>query len=150
MRPVMTFPKANTFAFFYEEAHLLLLSWNRDDKQEIYRISGENEGILQLDYPGALYTEKVMEIVAHIFFITVQESQAQQQRYTLGAYFTFNGEAFAVYYERDASSASTELIFFRVEEAAEGFDLQVVEDETRYAAVVKEIEQRYGGFLHIH
>ncbi|WP_018131158.1 hypothetical protein [Effusibacillus pohliae] len=148
MKPVLTFPKADHYAFFYEEAHLMLVSWQRDDKKELYRIAGQQGETLQLDYPGELYTERVMELISRIFFITVQE-ETQEKAYALGAFFSLRDQGYAVYYEREKTSHS-QLVFFRVAEEADGYGLQVVEDEAEQNLVVNEIEQRYGSFLHIH
>ncbi|MFC4769611.1 hypothetical protein [Effusibacillus consociatus] len=148
MKPVFVFPKADHYAFFYEEAHLMLVCWNRDDKKELYRISGQQEEMLQLDYPGDLYTERVMELISSIFFISVQE-EVREQKYTLGAFFTKNHQGYAVYYERDAISRS-DLIFFRVVEEGAGYALEVVESEVEHTSVVREIEERYASFLQIH
>lgn len=148
MKPVFSFPKADHYAFFYEEAHLMLISWQRDDKKELYRISGQQEDTLHLDYPGQLYSERVMELISSIFFITLQEEE-QEQKYTMGAYFTKNDQGYAVYYQRDATTRS-DLIFFRVVDEGEGYGLELVENETEHVSVVQEIEQRYGSFLHIH
>lgn len=152
MKPLLAFPKADHYAFFFEEVHLLLVSWERDDKKELYRISEQfGEEALHLDYPGQLYTERVMDLVLRIFFITVREehSEKKEKKYTLGAYFVKDGQGYAVYYEREASVRS-ELVFFRVAEGDEGFGLEAIEDEAEHAAIVKEIEARYGGFLQIH
>ncbi|GAX90939.1 hypothetical protein [Effusibacillus lacus] len=148
MKPVFLFPKADHYAFFYEEAHLMLVSWQRDDKKELYRICGQQGEILQLDYAGQLYTERVMELISNIFFITVQE-ESQEKKYALGAYFTKNNQGYAVYYERDAATRS-ELIFFRVTDEGEGSSLEVVEGEMEHSGVVKEIRERYSSFLQIH
>ncbi|BCJ86181.1 hypothetical protein [Effusibacillus dendaii] len=147
MQPLFKFPKAGHYAFFYETAHLMLISWERDDKKELYRISGQQGETISLDFPGELYTDRVMDMISRIFFINVQEA-SEEKRYTLGAYFTRHSHAYAVYYERDA--AAGELIFFRVIDEGTGYGLDVVEDPAEYQAVAAEIEERYGGFLQFH
>lgn len=147
MELMFTFPKAEHHAFFYEEAHLLLISWERDDKRELYRIADQQQAVLQLDYPGALYSERVMELIQNIFFIRVQEETGANQ-YVLAAYFHKQDQAYAVYYERDANPPKA-LIFFRVAEDGEGYALDVIEDAAEHQSVAQEIEERYASFLHI-
>lgn len=148
MNPMFTFPKAQHHAFFYEEAHLLLISWERDGKKELYLIADQQDEVLQLDFPGELYTERVMELIRSIFFISVQEDSGVT-KHVLAAYFTKNDNAYAVYYERDANSPS-ELIFFRVADEGDGYGLDVIENEAEYKMVAQEIEERYASFLHIN
>jgi hypothetical protein len=144
---MFTFPKAEQHAFFYEEAHLLLISWERDDKRELYRVADQQQAVLQLDYPGELYRERVMELIKSIFFISVQE-EADTNKYVLAAYFHMQDQAYAVYYERDANPPK-ELIFFRVAEDGHGYGLDVIEDVAEHQSVAQEIEERYASFLHI-
>lgn len=148
MNPMFTFPKAQHHAFFYEEAHLLLISWERDEKKELYLIADQQGEVLQLDFPGELYSERVMELIRSVFFISLQEDSGVT-KHALAAYFTKNDKAYAVYYERHADPPN-ELIFFHVADEGDGYGLDVIEDEAEYKIVAQEIEERYASFLHIH
>lgn len=147
VKPLFTYPRADYHAFFFEDTHLLLVQWERDDKRELYLIAGQKDEVLELDFPGELYTEQVMDVTGNIFFISVQE-ESDVKRYILASYFVLNDIRYAVYYERGATQPG-ELVFFRVVDEGTSYGLEVIEDETEYASVAEEIEKRYTDFVYI-
>jgi hypothetical protein len=146
MQPKITFAKANYYAFFFEDVHLLLITWNRDEKKEIYRIERQEEDTLVLDYPGDLFVEQVLHVIENIFFVTVKEGE-REGKYALGVYFVIGEQPYGVYYEKNESDQPPELIFFRVIDDGNGYGLQVVEDEEEHREVTETFMNQYADFF---
>jgi len=143
------FPKASHYAFFHENAHLMLIVWERDEHKELYLITEEQVGHVELNYSGDLFTELVMPVVEQIFFIQVQEHD-QEGKYVLGSYFTVGKRVFGAYYNRNVEAAlPPEVILFEVIDDGGALSLcelnEDVYEETKDAFV-----KRYGGHLDIH
>jgi hypothetical protein len=146
MQPKITFAKANSYAFFFEDVHLLLINWDRDEKKEIYRIERQEGDTLVLDYPGDLFVEQVLHVIENIFFVTVREGD-REGKYALGVYFVIGEQPYGVYYEKNKSDQPPELIFFRVIDDGNGYGLQVVEDEEEHRLVTETFMNQYTDFF---
>jgi hypothetical protein len=111
--PNLAFPNADQYAFLYEGAHLLMMSWERDDAKFLFLIKEHRDDGLVLDYPGETFTNQVLDLVENIFFISVQESDGEPRSYVLGSYFVVDGAAYGAFYERD--NENPEVVLFRIE-----------------------------------
>lgn len=139
--PRFAFPKADQYAFLFENAHLLLLSWNRDQAKFLFLIQEQKDGGLMLDYPGELFVNRVLDTVENIFFVQVEEAGKEPIRYVLGSYFVIGEQPYAAYYERDSENPN--VVLFRLDGEAPSFTLEIIEGEEydRVAAVFSEQHQ---------
>jgi len=149
MNHTFRFRKGREFAFFHEDVHLLLFDFERDDKKELFLIGDvEENGTYILEYPGALFTEQLREMINSIFFVQVQEEH-RGGKYALGAYFTCERKEYALYYDREHPE-NGELIFFRAENTGRGdYELSNITDQDEYREVVDHIGERYGHVLDV-
>jgi hypothetical protein len=146
MHPILNFRKAEHYAFFFEDVHLLLVAWERDERKEIYRIESQEGEVLVLDYPGDLFVEQVLHVIEKIFFVSVREGE-REGKYALGVYFLIEEQPYGVYYERDRKEESPELVFFRIVDDGDGFGLEVIEEEAEYRRVTETFKDQYAPFF---
>ncbi|WDL97470.1 DUF1292 domain-containing protein [Alicyclobacillus sp. ALC3] len=143
-QPRLAFPNAKQYAFLYEDAHLLLLSWERDDAKFLFRIVEQKDGELLLDYPGQKFTDTILDNIQGIFLIQVQESDKESRTYALGSYFVIGKRKYGAYYDRESDSEAPEVVLFRIAGEAPNYELQVPEDaeyEQVAAAFVEQHEE---------
>jgi hypothetical protein len=140
------FPKATPFAFLFENAHLLLLTWERDNAKFLFLIQHEDDGTLHLDYPGELFTSRVMDAIESIFFIQVQEEGTEPKRYALGSYFKVGSRTYCAYYQRDVERP--DVVLFRVEGEAPQHTLEVL-DPKEYQAVAEAFQEQHQDMMEI-
>jgi hypothetical protein len=140
------FPKASKQAFFFENTHLLLLSWERDNAKFLFLIEGQTEYGVELEFPGELFTNQVLDAIENIFFIQVNEGE-QATKYTLGSYFYVNDIKYGAYYERDMDNPS--VVLFRLSGEAPDFDLEVL-GEDEFATVSEAFTDQHRNFMDIH
>jgi hypothetical protein len=141
----MMFPKASKHAFFFENAHLLLLSWERDNAKFLFMIEGQTEDGIELEFPGGLFTNQVLDAIENIFFIQVNEG-AEATKYTLGSYFYVENVKYGAYYERDSDNPS--VVLFRLSGEAPNFDLEVL-DEDEFNTVSAAFTEQHRTFMEI-
>ncbi len=139
------FPKANKHAFFFENAHLLLLSWERDNAKFLFLIEGQTEDGVELEFPGELFTNQVLDTIENIFFVQVSEGE-QVTKYTLGSYFYVNEIRYGAYYERDVDNPS--VVIFRISGESPDFELGVL-DEDEFRAVSAAFTEQHNSFMNV-
>ena len=144
--PRFAFPNAKQYAFLFENVHLMLLSWDRDDAKFLFMIKDQTEQGLTLDYPGQLFADRVLDTIQNIFFVKVQENQAEAKRYVLGSYFDVDGRVFGAYYEQDR--VTPDVALFRIDGEAPGFTLEVPKDE-EYQRAASVFAEQHGDFMDI-
>lgn len=108
------FKDAEQYAFLYENVHLMMVSWTRDDARLLFRIEEQADNSLALAYPGETFTDRVLDALENIFFIQVQEEGTDGVPYVLGSYFEVDGQMYGAYYERDVDERPT-VVLFKVE-----------------------------------
>ena len=128
------FQGAEPYVFYFENVHLLLLTYARDDTKFIFRIADQSGTNITLDFPGQTYVERVLDTVVNVFFVQVQEGeQTDPKPYVLGSYFELDGRFYGAYYERDVEPP--QVVLFRLNGEAPDFELEPVEgDEYQKAA----------------
>ncbi|MDQ0191230.1 DUF1292 domain-containing protein [Alicyclobacillus cycloheptanicus] len=136
VQPTLAFPKAEQYAFLYENAHLLMLSWERDNAKFLFLIVDQKDGELVLDYPGERFTNTVLDTIENIFLIQVQEESGEAKRYALGSYFVAGSRRYGAYYERETESEEPNVVLFRIEGEAPDLSLEVL-DEDEYQEVAQ-------------
>lgn len=144
-----TFPDATQYAFVFFNAHLLLMTYPRDDAKFLFLIDGEDERGLRLTYPGRTFTDRVLDTIESIFFVAVEESEeetAVSTRYVLGSLFDVEGQTFGAYYERDRPN--THVVLFEVTGEAPDFQLSVPADAD-YAKASQTFAELHQGLLSI-
>lgn len=139
------FPKAEQYAFLYENAHLLLLSWDRDQAKFLFLIQGHDESGLRLDYPGETFTNRVLDAIQNIFFVQVTDD-SDTVKYVLGSYFVVDGQAYGAYYERDREQP--DVVLFRIEGEAPDFSLEVL-DEAEFERVSVAFSEQHQDLMDI-
>lgn len=151
LEPSLTFPGAKQYAFLFENAHLLMLAWDRDDAKFLFVINEQKDESLVLDYPGRVFTDRVLDTVQNIFFIQVQEENTQSQRYVLGSYFEVDRKMYGAYYEQNeerAAAGKPNIVLFRIEGDAPDFELQSL-DEKEYQIVSTAFIEQHQEFLNV-
>ncbi|RIV28190.1 hypothetical protein D2Q93_02910 [Alicyclobacillaceae bacterium I2511] len=114
--PKFFFPKAEQYAFLFENTHLVLLSFPRDDTKFLFLLNDQGDGGLELDYPGEVFTTQVLDRILNIFKIQVNEEAEDSetsQQYILGSYFTVAEQPYGAYYQKDI--LQPEVLLFRFE-----------------------------------
>jgi hypothetical protein len=144
--PRFAFPKAEQFAFLFENAHLLLLAWDRDQAKFLFLIQEQKEDGLLLDYPGETFTNRVLDTVENIFFVQVEEEGNDPRRYVLGSFFAIGSQKYGAYYERDKENP--EVVLFRIDGDAPDFQLEVL-DEDEYAKVAPIFAEQHRDMMDI-
>ncbi|UOF89123.1 hypothetical protein LSG31_14500 [Fodinisporobacter ferrooxydans] len=149
--PAVQFPNAAHFVFFYEDTQMLLLVWERDFTKALYLVLDHQEdGTLVLDYPGSLFTERLMELVDTVFFIQVTENEVDT-KYAIGAYFQAGEDWFGAYYPRESANMSDilpEIVFFKIVESGATLEVQEIE-ENEHKTVTEAFLNKYREILHI-
>jgi hypothetical protein len=122
------FQGAEPYVFYFENVHVLLLTYARDDAKFVYRIADQTATDITLDFPGQMFVERVLDTVVNIFFVQVQEGEhAESKSYVLGSYFEIEGKFYGAYYERDVDPP--QVVLFRLNGEAPDFELEPVEGE---------------------
>lgn len=112
--PAFRFRGAKEYAFTFDHAELLLLTWDRDDAKFLFRIDEKSKDEILLDYPGETFSNRVLDAVSTVFFIHVEEGTSSTPRpYVLGSYFHWNQVPYGAYYERDTEAR--DMVLFRFE-----------------------------------
>ncbi|MBX5435612.1 MAG: hypothetical protein IRZ33_00170 [Alicyclobacillaceae bacterium] len=143
----MLFPKAAPYAFLFENAHLLLLCFERDQAKFLFLIREQRDGEVVLDYPGRTFTERVMDAVEQIFLVQVQtDDDAEPVRYVLGSYFVVGSQPYGAYYPRDARDLT--VVLFRIDGAGADARLSVPEGD-EYERAARAFEEQHADFLAI-
>lgn len=124
--PKFSFPGAQQYAFLFENVHLLMLSWDRDDAKFLFLIKEQRDDGFVLDYPGQLFSDRVLDTVQNIFFVQIQEENAQSRKYILGSYFEANRKMYGAYYEPGNEKA--DVVLFRIEGEAPDLKLEVLNE----------------------
>ncbi|MCY0869813.1 MAG: hypothetical protein OWT27_04390 [Firmicutes bacterium] len=148
--PTVRFTRAEHHAFFFEDSHLLLITFARDDRRLLFIIADEEqEGALSLDFPGDLFESRVRDEVDRIFFVDMEELATERglRHLALGALFPCGTEQYGAYYERDSDEST--LYFLHVVGDGEERGLEAVEDRAVHAQVAKAFKERYAGLLAI-
>lgn len=128
------FRGATPFVFYFENVHLLLLTYERDDAKFLYRIAEQSGTDIMLDYPGETFVERVLDTLSKVFFVQVQEGEgAEAEQYVIGSYYELEGRMYGAYYQRESDSA--DVVLFRFDGEAPDFELVPIEgDEYQQAA----------------
>lgn len=123
------FHGAEEYAFYYENAHLLLVDWQRDDAKFLFLIREEGDsGTISLSYPGERFTETVLDAVLPVFFVQVTEEQSgSEKRYVLGSVFVAGSGKYGAYYEKDGNPAQA--VLFKLVGEGPDTKLEVPTDE---------------------
>jgi hypothetical protein len=145
------FKQAKQYMFFYEDTQVLLLVWERDQTKMLFIVLDQlPDGTYVIDYPGSLFTERLMELVDSIFFIQVQE-QERSERYAMGAYFQEGDLWFGAYYprvEQEGAGNVPEIVFFKVDDTEGMLQLKELEHDEHQVAI-QAFLKRYQDILHI-
>jgi|GEM_PF-5229073 len=135
------FHQSEQYAFLYENVHLLMVTWTRDNAKFLFRIEAQSEnGELQLDYPGETFSNRVLDNLERIFFIQVQSENSAGKAYVLGSYFEVDGQMYGAYYERQAEQRP-EVVLFKLEGEAPNHSLEVPSEEEYQRAAAAFSEQ---------
>jgi hypothetical protein len=142
------FPDAEQYAFLFENVHLVMLTWERDNAKFLFRIGSHREdGVLELAYPGKTFNDRVLDTLESIFFVQVQEEGGNPASYVLGSYFEVQGQMFGAYYERDVAEQPGVVLFKIVGDAPEQ-QLEVPE-EAEYKAAVEAFSAQHADIVEI-
>jgi hypothetical protein len=144
--PTFVFPDATEYAFVFHNAHLLLMTYERDDAKFLFLIDGEDEGNFRLTYPGRAFTDRVLDTIESIFFVAVEEEEQEPTRYILGSLFDVGDRTFGAYYERD--NAEADVVLFEVSGDAPAFELFVPGDDA-YEEASRVFADQHEGLLHV-
>lgn len=143
----LMFPKAKHYAFVFENAHLLLVSWDRDDAKHLFVINEHQADALMLDYPGQTFTQRVMDIIENIFFVQLEENNEEPRKYVLGSYFVAGNTAYGAYYP-EAASAQAEVVLFRITGEPPNLVLDTL-GEKEYAKAAEAFQEQHSDLLEI-
>lgn len=142
------FPKAEKYAFLYENAHLVMLSWKRDNAKFLFLIQSESEEGLELEFPGARFSNQVMDSIENIFFIQIDnEDTDAPKQYVLGSYFLVGDIRYGAYYERHKVT-QPEVVLFRIEGESPNLELEVL-DEPEFATAAAAFEAHHENLMQI-
>jgi hypothetical protein len=143
------FSDAEQFAFLFENVHLLLVAYKRDNAKFLFRIeSHEANGTLNLAYPGEVFTNRVLDLLENILFIQVHEEGGAATAYVLGSYFDVEGQMYGAYYERDVQHQPT-VVLFKVEGEAPDQMLEVP-SEAEYERAAAAFSQQHADLVEIN
>jgi hypothetical protein len=149
--PRFEFKQAEHFLFFYEDTHVLLLVWERDYTKALYVVLDQKQdGTFVIDYPGTLFTERLMDLVDSVFFIQVQE-QDIIMRYALGAYFEEGGTWYGAYYPRSEKGSDIsipEIVLFKIVDQGGTHELKEL-DTNEHKLAAEAFMKRYKDILDI-
>ncbi len=145
--PRLKFPHAEHFAFFFEDTHLLLVRFLREDQRLLFLVTEASGEELQLDYPGNLYEDQVRDKVDRIFFVELSQEGEGSVKLALGAYFPVGDDMYGAYYDRDSDEQT--LYFLRVMGEGELVSLEAVEDPQEHQMVSSAFTERYQGIIDV-
>ncbi len=140
----MNFDKMEQHAFFYEEAHLLLLVSNRSRKF-LFLIQGMDEQTLMLEDPGELFENQVRDAIDAIFFVELIEQDRPPKNLILGAFFPVDDQEYGAYYERDGKDNT--IYFLQAIGQGESKTLEAVDDPSEYQKIADVFMSRYESLL---
>jgi len=140
------FPKADKYAFLYENAHLVMLSWTRDHAKFLFLIRAQSDTGIELEFPGERFSNQVMDAIENIFFIQVDNEDARK-KYVLGSYFVVGKTRYGAYYERDVNH-QPEVILFRIDGEAPDLQLNVL-DEAEFDTASTAFQAQHQDFISI-
>ncbi|MDI3327503.1 MAG: hypothetical protein QJR06_03025 [Alicyclobacillaceae bacterium] len=141
-----TFTKAQPFAFFYDEAHLVLWQFEREGRRDLYVLHEGEEDTAVLEYPGETFTQRILDELGGVFFISVDQD-GRPVPAALGASFEHNGRRYAAYYSREEFESPT-VWFFRLDGSPGAPELEPL-DEEEHRAAAEAFARRYAGVLRI-
>ncbi len=145
--PNIQFPHAEHFAFFFEDSHLLLIVFERDERRLLFLISESEGETVVLDFPGDLYEGQVRDATERIFFVDLAEEEADRKRLVMGAYFPAGNETYGAYYDRESDEQT--LYFLRVMGEGDAISLEAVVDPEEHRLVSQAFSDRYQGVFAI-
>ncbi|MCL6593289.1 MAG: hypothetical protein K6T31_04885 [Alicyclobacillus sp.] len=137
--PRYAFAKAEQYAFLFENAPLLLVSWDRDEAKFLFLIKEVRADGVILDYPGQTFTDRVLDTISQVFFIQVAEEGQPARRYVLGSLYDWEGRLYGAYYERDATEPN--VVLFRLQGDPPDFELVLLDDQEYEQAAAAFAEQ---------
>lgn len=140
------FPDAEKFAFLHENAHLMLITFPRDQAEFLYLIQNQNDNGIELSYPGATYCERVMDEIRQIFFIQVTDESGVEVKYVLGSAFRLESRLYGAYYQR--AKENPDVIVFRIEGESPNQSLLVLEED-EFRVVSQEFKAQHQDVLQI-
>ncbi len=146
MEPTFVFPDAAKYAFLYYEAHLLLMTYERDDAKFLFLITEDAGNRLSLKYPGRAFTDRVLDDIEYIFFVTLEEPNRAPAKLVLGSLFEVSSRTFGAYYE--AAAKEPEVVLFEVTGEAPHHELRVP-DETVYVEASRVFAEQHKELLRI-
>ena len=144
--PRLAFPRASQYAFLFENAHLLLLSFERDNSRFLFHINEHREDGLVLDYPGEMFISRVLDNIEQVFFVEVAEEGQSPAKYALGSYFVVDSTAYGAYYP--LAGDSEELVLFRIVGENPNQELEVV-DGAEYDRAAAAFSEQHADFVDI-
>ena len=114
--PKFVFPKAEQYAFLFENTHLVLFFFPRDDAKFLFLLKDQGDAGMALDYPGDTFTTQVLDRILNIFKIKINtdnEESKLSRYYVLGSYFTVSGRPYGAYYQKDV--LQPDVLLFRID-----------------------------------
>ncbi|WP_026961638.1 hypothetical protein [Alicyclobacillus herbarius] len=141
------FSDADAYAFWYEDAHLVLMRFQRDEEKMLFVLREQTEVGAKLTYPGRLFQDRVLDEIGDVFFISLEESDGNSTPLALGAYFRDKQSAYGAYYPLTGSTL--EVCFFQIDNENEASKLGSLSDEA-YQRVAELFAHRYGSLLDLH
>lgn len=145
--PNIQFPNAEHFAFFFEDAHLLFVVFERDARRLLFLIRESEGETAILDFPGDLYEAQVRDAIERIFFVDLAEEAHDQKRLVMGTYFPAGNETYGAYYDRESDEQT--LYFLRVMGEGDAISLDAVVDPEEHRIVSDAFTDRYQGIFKI-
>ena len=115
--------------------------------RQLYLIRNTAGELLELDYPGGLFEEKVRDAVDRVLLVEMEEEGGKAKHLALGTYFPVDDATYGAYYERGTDEQT--LYFLRLEGEAENVTLEAVVDPSEHAYVSKVFMERYSDFFSI-
>ncbi|MDI3256112.1 MAG: hypothetical protein QJR01_00030 [Kyrpidia sp.] len=143
---MFTFTKARPYAFFYGDAHLVLWKFDRDGRRDLYVIHEGEDGTAVLEYPGEMFTERVLDEIGDVFFLSVP-GETRTIEAALGAVFEHGGRRYGAYYDRAETPVPT-VWFFRIDGDAGSSNVKPL-DENEHREISEVFVERYGEVLRI-
>lgn len=148
MIPILRFPSADHFAFFFEDSHLMMIIFPRDNRHLLFLLREGSDDVMELDFPGDLFESRVRDAVDRIFLVTLQQQAGESIRLALGAYFIVEGAVYGAYYDRDTSEET--LFFLHVLGDGDTATLEAVEETQEYQVVSASFMERYENLLNFN
>ncbi|MBX6395650.1 MAG: hypothetical protein IRY98_08010 [Alicyclobacillaceae bacterium] len=143
---LFTFAKAQPYAFFYEEAQLVLWQFDRDNRRDVYVLHELDGDVAVLEYPGETFTQRILEELGDIFFVSL-EHEGQSVQAALGAVFDHEGRRYVAYYNREETNVPT-VWFFRLAGDPGSPEVEPL-DVGEHREIADVFVKRYGHLLHV-